>query len=227
MKKKIIVTCIVFMMVIGVCGCTMKKEKKETADEIVSAMETHLLDKYGPIQFKIKGFFSAGWDYPYDLLNLSTTVDGVDEHFFVQRHENEEGRYIYKDSYFGVAIAKDLEELASEYAAKHFIEYKVFAVALGYDIYPDALDGNCTIDDLVGLDDENLHIVFAVYVSENDFKDVDAFENTAKEFVEDWKTADILSRPRVFRIPNEDFVNLKREDCWKVYSESKIEYKND
>lgn len=221
MKKYLIV--IVSVLMIGVYGCTMKPNNvpeqnyHETEYEVVGEAKEYLTDKYGSFYYEVLGFFEAGWNHEYDLLNLAVEIDGQKESFSVQRHKTESG-YIFQDNYFGLLIRPSFEERVSALAKDYFEEYKVYATLT--QNYPDNLTDATQIDDLLALD--NLQNISVVVTVKDISGDMEKFESTAAAFVDQWSKEEIPSTVRVICLSCEVFENISRSNVSSVYVENQL-----
>lgn len=218
MKKFLLI--IVLALSMGLYGCTVKPHEllwgrsRETEREVVSAMQDYLIEKYDVVFYDIVSFWAAGWNYDYDILNLSTEIDGVEESFSVERHKTETG-YEFKDNYFGLVIRSSFEAKVSALAAEYFEEYHVYAILR--QNYPDNLTKPTQLDDLLALDDrDSIAIIVTV---ENRFSNMEEFESIAKSFVDQWSKEEIRSKVRVICLSKEVYQTIDRSNYSTVYSE--------
>ena len=214
------------LIIIGACGCSISKvidglrnNNKESSADIVSDMRMHLYEKYGYIDYDIEGFIGAGWDHPYDRLNLSTKVDGIEESFSVERHKSDDG-YTFEDNYFGIIVRGEFEDKVKEYAEKYFSDFKVYA-GLTSNNYPNSLTKESTLEDLMEVKSELRDITFFVFVKE-EFSSTDDFNDVAKEFVEDWSGLGLESTPRVIYLSEEVYNITDRSDYIDVVGNREI-----
>ena len=214
------------LIIIGECGCSISKvidglrnNNKESSADIVGDMRMHLSEKYGYIDYDIEGFIAAGWDHPYDRLNLSTKVDGIEEPFSVERHKSDDG-YTFEDNYFGIIVRGEFEDKVKEYAEKYFSDFKVYA-GLTSNNYPNSLTKESTLEDLMEVKSELDDITFFVLVKE-EFGSTDVFNDVAKEFIEDWSGLGLESTPRVIYLSEEVYNSTDRTDYLDVLGDKKI-----
>lgn len=222
-SRRFSVLILTILILIGVCGCNMKENSNTTKHqnpqhEIVVEMREHLRKKYGHISYKIDGLITAGWDHSYDQLNLSATIDGVEESFFVRRYNND-GAYSFSDNYFGLVIRDEFEEFVGEYAKKYFPEFKVFSGIA--DVYPNSLTAKSTLQNFLKVKDEVGEITFLVLVNET-FTTVEEFNEVAKAFVADWADLELFSTPRVIYLSSSTYEITERENCEKVLIDNNI-----
>lgn len=214
-SRRFSVLILTILILIGVCGCNMKENSNTTKHqnpqhEIVVEMREHLRKKYGHISYKIDGLITAGWDHSYDQLNLSTTIDGVEESFFVRRYNND-GVYSFSDNYFGLVIRDEFEKFVGEYAEKYFPEFKVFAITKSnLFVYPNSLTANSTLKNMLELKGQLGNITFEVFVNET-FNNVEEFNEAAKAFVSDWKILEVHSIPCVIYVSTSVYEIIERD----------------
>lgn len=223
MNMKRILIIIVSLLMIGVYGCTMKpnvvpeQSHYETEYEVVDAAKAYLTDKYGSFYYEVVGFFEAGWDHEYDLLNLAVEIDGQKESFSVQRYETESG-YVFQDNYFGLVIRPSFEEKVSALAKEYFEEYQVYATLT--QNYPDSLTQATQINDLLALEDlQNISIVVTVKDTSGD---MEQFESAAAAFVDGWSKEEVPSTVRVICLSHEVFESINRSNVSSVYVENQL-----
>lgn len=221
MRRRWLVFSLIFViLVMGVCGCSMEQNNKQISEQqIIAEMKNHLSDKYGNIEYDVKGFIASGWDHPYDVLNLVTIVDGLEESFRVERHENE-GKYVYKDNYFGVVIREEFENQVIVLAEKYFPEFKVFA-GMQSHMYPDSLNGDSNLEDMLAIKDEIGSITFIVLVNEK-FGDVEEFNDAAKAFILEWSELKIPSTPRIIYLLEDVYKTMDRSNYSDVLVANRI-----
>ena len=214
------------LIIIGECGCSISKvidglrnNNKESSADIVGDMRMHLSEKYGYIDYDIEGFIAAGWDHPYDRLNLSTKVDGIEEPFSVERHKSDDG-YTFEDNYFAFVVRDEFEDKVSEYAEKYFTNFKVNA-GLESNNYPNSLTKDSTFEDLMKVKSELRDITILVFVKEN-FNSNDEFNTAAKAFVAEWKGVGLKSTMRVIYLSEEIYDATDRSNYGDVLVDNKI-----
>lgn len=220
MKRRTGVLTLVIILLIGVCGCSMRKENKtDYEQEAIYEMRTHLKEKYGNISYEIKGFVAAGWDHEYDRLNLSAEIDGVDEAFYVKRFDNN-GSYAYEDNYFGFVIREAFENKIREYADVYFSEYKVYA-GMQSGNYPNSLTGKSSLNEMIQLKDEIGDITFIIAVDEI-FENQDDFKVAAEAFVSEWEQIGLASTPRVIYLTHSIYETIERKNCEDILVNNRI-----
>ena len=210
---------------IGVYGCNNNKEKlkinietsenddthteRKELNTKVNNMKKYLYDKYGYIDYEEVGYLPAGWDQPYDILNLKTEFEGNEESFYVEAHYDGDN-VEYKDSYCGLLLRDDFEKLVAEHANPIFPDCKIYADYLSDISYPSDFDMNLGINELINKKSHLQVVIFVIFVDENAIKNEEEFNKKASEFINDWGSVGILSRPRIICIGEENYNNLQR-----------------
>ncbi len=194
--KKTILVFFTFIIMIGVCSCDMKNEEqkeskkekeKQTDQELVVEMEDYLYDKYGYIDYEFVTLRRRNnWDLSYDLLLLTTSYRGNDKaEFCVERFE-QDGEYVCADNYVEFVVADEFEEYMREFTSNYFSEFKLYAIASGYEgqLFPSSFK---TFDDIKDRYDEisdiipqNSFLLYEVAVKESSLSGEEEF-NTIKE----------------------------------------------
>lgn len=177
---------------------------KQTESEIVFSMKEYLNRKYDPFVYQVNGFISSGWDHSYDLLNLSTTINGVEKTFEVRRYKTDTG-YDFCESYFGLTVEEDFRNWVKSYSDKYFEDNLVYA-SLVNNCVTDDLNKNSTLNDFLNRDD--LESTIIVIMVKETFDTVEEFNEKAKEFVDDWKIENPKFIPRVIYLSEENYNNL-------------------
>lgn len=217
MKKYIILVILALSVVLQGCAIKYNDITEQTEYEIVSQVKEYLTEKYGSFYYEINGFFRAGWDQEYDLLNLSVEMDGIKENFSVQRYKTESG-YVFGDNYFGLVIRPSFEQKVSEFASQYFDEYGVYATL--EQNYPDKLTQATQIHELLELD--NLQNISIVVVVEEEFRSVEEFEKVAKSFVYQWTQEGVPSTVRVIYLSEEVFKTIDRSNVSSVFVNNQL-----
>lgn len=226
MKNSIFMILCLIMMT-GVCGCTMKKENNElevvSQQKIIREMETHLDEKYGYVDYEFVAFQLAGWDHPYDLLILSTSIDGVDEEFCVKRYRENE-IYYCKDNYLGLVIRNDFENIIIQTAQKYFNKCKIYSelTSADGDVYPNSI---LRYEDIEKSDEIINVLPVSIFVQESSCKNQQEFEQLAASLVSELKSQKVKVQPRVFYLDDEAFDTLQRSNRFEYYSNKISEYK--
>lgn len=153
------------------------------------------------------------------MLELSTEIDGIREPFCVERRE-EDGEYIFKDSYFGYVVRDEFESKVSEYAKKYFLNCKVFA-AMDSIWYPNSLTGEANLDDMMELKDEIKGIVVFVVVNES-FNSVEEFRKVAETFVNEWAEVEMDSMVRVLYVKDSVYETIERDNYLNALGDGNI-----
>ena len=220
------ISLLTLLIIIGECGCSiskvidgLKNNNKESSADVVGDMRMHLSEKYGYIDYEIKGFIAAGWDHPYDCLNLSTKVDGIEEPFSVERHKSDDG-YTFEDNYFAFVVRDEFEDKVSEYAEKHFTNFKVYA-GLESNNYPNSLTKDSTLEDFMDSKSEFRRITVLVLVKDK-FDSNDVFNDIAKAFVEEWAAFDLKTTMRVIYLSEEIYDATDRSNYVDILGDKKI-----
>lgn len=204
----------------GACGCNMDESNvNKSEQQIVAEMKEHLTSKYGNIEYDIEGFLASGWDQPYDVLNLTTKVNGIKESFSVERYVDGD-EYIFTDNYFGLVVRDEFEKKISEIACKYFSEFRVFA-GMTSNNYPNSLTNKSSFEDLLEVKDELRDITFIVIVDET-FQSTDEFVLAAESFVEEWSLNEIASTPRVIYLSTDVYKTIQRENYRDVLVDNRI-----
>lgn len=216
MKHIWIVTVIIAITLIGVSGCTMKNinkkqdVEKENASTIISSMERFIKKKYEDIDYKFVAFRAAdGFFYPYDELTLSTVVDDIEYEFVVQRRKTDDG-YAFEDNYYGVIIKDEYEAYISKYVSEYFDEFFIDATTY-YPHYPNSLDSDSDIEDLLKLKDEIGGIVVIIVANET-FSSVDEFENAAENFCDKYGNIGLKAVWRIVYVDNETYASVDKSN---------------
>ena len=214
--KRIVLLMLVLTIIVGGCGCRMrtnsKNRKENTQGKIIASMREHLDDKYGYIDYEIEGFIGAGWD-PYDLLNLSTEIDGVKESFHVERHKTDNG-YEFYDNYFGLVIRDAFEEKVYEKVKNFFEDCKVFC-HMQTTNYSNMLGKESTLEDLLEVKTDMSHIIIMVIVNET-FQNEEVFMEQAKKFINSWKEEGIKTFMRIFYVNADGYEMLEKNNCGEI-----------
>lgn len=209
--------CFILVFLMGAYGCTMmpnhelpKANHSESEQDVIRSMQDHLTQKYGTFNYQIDGFIWAGWDFKYDLLNLTTTIDGEEYSFSVERHKEENG-YSFEDNYFGLLIKKDYEAAVFEHAVQYFPSCFVAASTMSVN-YPNTLTGVSTFEDLLSEKDNISGFITVVVVVDETFTNTDEFEKAAKQFCDDWNKVGLRTLLRVIYVTHETYSNTNQSN---------------
>ncbi len=194
------------------------KDNAETSTEIVDSMREHLSSKYFPCSYQVVGFISSGWDHSYDLLNLSTTIDGVEKDFEVRRYKDKDG-YKYCDSYFPLLIENEFRKFIKTYSDKYFNDNLVYT-DLGENCIFGDFNNNSTLTDFLNYKDLNTTIVF-VMVKES-FNSIEEFNEQSKKLILDLEKINDKILPRVIYLDEKNYNNLSEENYTNYLADNKI-----
>lgn len=169
-----------------------KEKKKQTDYEVVVEMKNYLYAKYGDIDYELVALRRKNnWDMPYDLLLLTTSDRGTDEaEFCVERFE-QDGKYVCADNYVELLVADEFEGYMKEYTNKYFSEFKLYAIASGYEgqVFPMSFktfgDIRDRYDEIPDIIPQNSFLLFEVAVKESSLKNAEAFDAIAEKYKED------------------------------------------
>ena len=193
-------------------------DNSETSAEIVNSMSEHLSSKYSPCVYHVDGFIPSGWDHSYDLLNLSTTIDGVEKDFEVRRYKDKDG-YKYCDSYFPLLIENEFRKFIKTYSDKYFNDNLVYT-DLGDDCIFGDFNNNSTLTDFLNYKDLNTTIVF-VMVKES-FNSIEEFNEQSKNLILDLEKNNDKILLRVIYLDEKNYNNLSEENYTDYLADNKI-----
>ncbi len=215
--KKIIGMVLTFILMIGVCGCHMKKEEekeKQTDHEVVVEMKKYLRDKYGYIDYDFVAFrWKSTWGDPYDVLELTTSYGDEEVGFCVKRFE-QDGEYVCADNYVQFLVVDELEEDMKEFTSNYFSEFKLYAnVGDRTEVFPMTFK---TYDDIKNRYDEipdiiprNSHLTFRVYVKESLLSGVEECNTLEEKYEEDLNELGYVSCCYFYYVDDETFDELR------------------
>ncbi len=217
--KKIIGIVLTVILMIGVCGCHMKKEekekKKQKENEVIWEMKKYLRDKYGYIDYDFVAFrWKSTWGDPYDEMVLTTSYGGNDEvEFCVERFE-QDGEYVCADSYVQFLTADEFEEDMKEFTSNYFSEFKLYANVGGYiDIFPMSFktydDIKDRYDEISDIIPQNSFLTFRVYVKESSLSGLEEFNTIEEKYEKDLKKLGFARCRHLHYVDDETFDGLE------------------
>lgn len=209
---------IAFVFVNNLFNAVKNISNTQSSNEIVDSMREHLNRRYDYFTYQIDSFIASGWDHSYDLLNLSTMVDGVEKDFVVKRYKTGNG-YKYCDSYLSILIENDLEEFVKIYSDKYFYDNLVF-VNLEDNCIFEEFDNNSTLSEYLNY--KNLDNIIIFIMVKESFDSIEEFNSHAKQLVLDLiEKSDKLS-PRVIYLSEENYDTLNEENYTDYFVDNKL-----
>ncbi len=212
--KKIIGMVLIFILMIGVCGCHMrnkeeKEKKKQTDHEVVVEMKDYLRDKYGYIDYDFVAFRrKSTWGDPNDIMVLTASYGGEDVNFCVERFE-QDGEYVCADNYVQFLVVDELEKDMKEFTSNYFSEFKLYAnvggelnvFPMSFKTYDDIKDRYDEIPDIIP---RNSHLTFRVYVKESSLSGEEEFNNIKEKYNEDLDKLGYVSCCYLYYVDDDD-----------------------
>lgn len=219
--KKIIGMVLIFILMIGVCGCHMrnkeeKEKKKQTDHEVVVEMKDYLRDKYGYIDYDFVAFRrKSTWGDPYDVLLLTTSYRENDKAKFCVERFEQDGEYVCADNYIEFLVADEFEEYMKEFTSNYFSEFKLYAVTTGYEgeVFPlsfktfDDIKDRC--DEIPDIIPQNSFLYYEVAVKESSLSGVEEFNTIKEKYENDLKELEFARCYNLVYVDDETFDGFK------------------
>ena len=218
-RKTAVITAIAAAMLFP-AGCRWPHAAR-TQQEIISDAADYLTGKYGFISYTVEGFVSGGGllGTSYDTINYSDTYQDVSVGFYVHVYEDE-NPVRYEDSYFGLTVIDDFEQLAGKEAARYFPGCKLYATDIAYAAPDSSLDKNSSFADWLALDrmlTKDIPYPYYILVSEETM-DKAAFEEAAAGMLADWQQVDSQTRPYIIYLTADQYSQCSRINCQNFHT---------
>ena len=215
--KRAVLLLFVASSVCGVGGCGMKGNMTATSgnreQEVITEMEQYFQRRYPGVSYSVDGFIPSGWDGEEDILNLSTVINGENERFYVSRCLEKDGTATFGDTYLGLLLRDEVEQMASAVALDSFPNVRVFVFI--NQRFPEEIPPTATVAELKS-QGKFYNVDITVLVSEEEV-DADNFREAAKAVVERWGEEGIPSYIRVILVGGEIYGTASRytlSDVW-------------
>ena len=209
----------------GMCGCNMltnnswppmnsSNNSTESAEKIVDDMTEYLKSKYGDIDFTVISFFRKGFDFPYDIMHAYITGgDKKLDEFWVKRFKTDtETTYI--DSYFGLQIYDDYQEMVKPIAGKYFKNCKIYASFANE--FSNAMTGKSSLQDAIDAKEGTLCMLW-IEVEAGTFADEAAFKASANAFLDEWEKKELESIVRIFYLKEGIYDSIDRNNHLNIF----------
>lgn len=203
---------LVLLLMIGVCGCGMKSSE---AEKVVAL--NHVENKYGG-SFEVVSYTAKNIDLPYDEVLMQ---DQAGSKFFVYIKEDENGKMVVQDGYYGILKADEYHQILRDILDKHFTDYKLFSHFTA-SYFDNEYDGNYDLRDALKMNKAQFFSRNYIFVDEDDLSAVSeaAYEELSQEFEAHGLSLYIVvystSKEELETIDETEDVNLFLPDDYRV-----------
>jgi hypothetical protein len=189
-------------------------------------IENHLKQKYGDIQYTIFNFapYNA-FDHTYNELSAYLPNGNYNNDSFDAKLFTDGGTNAFQDSYYGLIIRTQFEEMIQKAADKYFKHSKAYT---DYEDFPDEVTATTPLEQVLSEgkmahNDINLYIDAEDYYKEKVFNEK-KFDKDVQAFAEFWNNTCKTSKIWGMAIIHSAFIDLTNREYMDVIGEHKNDW---